>query len=199
MDFSEKLKELRKQKGITQEELAKNIFISRSVIAKYESGVSIPTKENAKKIAEFFDVKLSYLIDEEEHLELTLAEVKTRKIVFYIVSSLGVLINSLYIIICAIPIFTRFRYIYPIPDGMDQPPKENVQNSVMSATLRNKNPMGIITLVFCVLDFVLFILMLIKTNKKKSNVLLDFSSIILLVINVFLIFVTVIMSASYSL
>ena len=199
MEFSEKLKELRKKKGITQEDLAKSIYISRSVIAKYESGASLPTNENAKKLAEFFNVKLNYLIDEEEHLELTLAEVKTRQLVFYIVSSLGVLINSLYIIIFAIPIFTRFKYIYPIPDGMDQPLTENVQNSVMSATLRNKNPMGIITLVFCALDLVLFILMLIKTNKKKSNVLLDFSSIILLVINVFLIFVTVIMSASYSL
>ena len=44
MQFSDKLKELRKSKNITQEELANNIFISRSVIAKYESGLTNPTK-----------------------------------------------------------------------------------------------------------------------------------------------------------
>ena len=37
MKFSDKLKDLRKNKGITQEELANSIFVSRSVIAKYES------------------------------------------------------------------------------------------------------------------------------------------------------------------
>ena len=48
MEFSDKLKELRKNKGITQEELANNVFVSRSVIAKYESGNAFPTKENAE-------------------------------------------------------------------------------------------------------------------------------------------------------
>lgn len=44
MDFPEKLKELRKAKGITQEELAKAIFVSRTLITKYESGAVYPTK-----------------------------------------------------------------------------------------------------------------------------------------------------------
>lgn len=47
MGFSEKLKELRTSKGLTQEELASKVYISRSVIAKYERGFAIPTKENA--------------------------------------------------------------------------------------------------------------------------------------------------------
>ena len=54
MSFSEKLKELRKEKGLTQEELAKEIFVSRTLISKYENGAIYPTKENAIKIAEFF-------------------------------------------------------------------------------------------------------------------------------------------------
>ena len=40
MEFNEKLQELRKRKGLTQEDLAAAIFVSRTAISKWESGVS---------------------------------------------------------------------------------------------------------------------------------------------------------------
>lgn len=58
MGFSEKLKELRTSKGLTQEELASKVYISRSVIAKYEWGFAIPTKENSLLLADFLMLKL---------------------------------------------------------------------------------------------------------------------------------------------
>ncbi len=64
--FSEKLKSLRKEKDLTQEELASEIFISRSLIAKSETGVTYPTKENLEKLALFFNVNIDELIDNKE-------------------------------------------------------------------------------------------------------------------------------------
>ena len=59
MKFNEKLKELRKEKGLTQEELASKIYVSRTLISKYESGAIIPTKDNIEKLALFFNVDKS--------------------------------------------------------------------------------------------------------------------------------------------
>ena len=56
--FCDKLKAYRKQKGITQEELARAIFVSRSLIAKYETGTAYPNKENLEKLALYFGVKV---------------------------------------------------------------------------------------------------------------------------------------------
>ena len=42
MEFHEKLQELRKSRGMTQEELAAALFVSRTAISKWESGVCLP-------------------------------------------------------------------------------------------------------------------------------------------------------------
>lgn len=199
MEFSDKLKELRKNKDITQEELAKKIFVSRSVIAKYENGYSMPTKENAEKLAVFFGVRLSYLVDEEEQVKITLTEIKTRKAISYIISTLGLLINSFYLIICFIPIFSKLVYIYPIPEGADRPVTRYDYNSIISATLSHNNPLGIITLVLCMFDILMFIAFLITIKNKRLSLIIEFTSIFLLIINIFLIILTFIFSASYAL
>ena len=51
MEFNEKLQQLRKQKGLTQEQLAEALFVSRTAVSKWESGRGYPNIESLKAIA----------------------------------------------------------------------------------------------------------------------------------------------------
>lgn len=70
MEFNEKLKELRKQKDLTQEELAEALFVSRTAISKWESGRGYPSLDSLKEIAKFFELTVDELLSGEELLTL---------------------------------------------------------------------------------------------------------------------------------
>ena len=72
MEFNEKLQELRKRKGLTQEELAEILFVSRTAVSKWESGRGMPSIDSLKAIAGFFSVTIDELLSSGE--VLTLAE-----------------------------------------------------------------------------------------------------------------------------
>lgn len=60
--FGELLRELRKDHGMTQAELAKQLFLSPLTISSYECGHSVPDDATKIKIAQLFDVSLDYLL-----------------------------------------------------------------------------------------------------------------------------------------
>ena len=62
MKFNENLKKLRKAKGITQKKLASEIYVSRTLITKYETGVVFPTEYKLEQLAEFFGIKKKDLL-----------------------------------------------------------------------------------------------------------------------------------------
>lgn len=68
MNFSEKLKTLRKEKGISQELLAEKIHVSRQAVTKWESGIGIPDIENLIAISALFNESLDSLLSEEKSL-----------------------------------------------------------------------------------------------------------------------------------
>lgn len=68
MHFAENLQKLRKQKGLTQEELAAALFVSRTAVSKWESGRGYPNIESLKAIAKFFSVTIDELLSGEEVL-----------------------------------------------------------------------------------------------------------------------------------
>lgn len=65
MILAEKIIQLRKQNGWSQEELAENLGISRQSVSKWESGASIPDLERIVKMSELFGVSTDYLMKDE--------------------------------------------------------------------------------------------------------------------------------------
>lgn len=64
MTFSEKLYKLRKEKGLSQEQLAEKLLISRQAISKWESGTAMPETEKLLAISNYFGVSMDYLLKE---------------------------------------------------------------------------------------------------------------------------------------
>ena len=76
MEFNEKLQELRKRKGLTQEELAEALYVSRTAISKWESGRGYPSIDSLKEISKFFSVSLDELLSGERLLSIAEKENK---------------------------------------------------------------------------------------------------------------------------
>ena len=65
MTFGEKLQALRKAQGLSQEELAQRINVSRQALSKGESGASVPDTENVIALSRLFGVSTDYLLLDE--------------------------------------------------------------------------------------------------------------------------------------
>jgi transcriptional regulator with XRE-family HTH domain len=76
MDFGGKLQELRKSRGMTQEELAEALFVSRTAISKWESGRGYPNIDSLKEISAFFGVTIDELLTGERLLSIAEREKK---------------------------------------------------------------------------------------------------------------------------
>lgn len=74
MEFHEKLQALRKQKCLTQEELASQLFVSRSAVSKWESGRGYPGIDSLKAISKLFSVSIDDLLSADKPDTLTVKE-----------------------------------------------------------------------------------------------------------------------------
>ena len=72
MEFHQKLQELRKRQGLTQEELAAALYVSRTAVSKWESGRGYPNIDSLRAIAKHFGVTIDELLSSDE--VLTIAE-----------------------------------------------------------------------------------------------------------------------------
>ena len=76
MEFHEKLQELRKSRGLTQEELAESLYVSRTAISKWESGRGYPSIDSLKEISNYFSVTIDDLLSSEKLLSIAEKENK---------------------------------------------------------------------------------------------------------------------------
>ena len=119
MEFNEKLQELRKNRGLTQEELAEALFVSRTAVSKWESGRGYPSIDSLKAISRFFSVTIDELICSEEMVSVAEEEKKT------FASQYAALICS------ALDVFPAILLFLPVfGNGVDQP----VQTSLFCLT-----------------------------------------------------------------
>ena len=78
MEFHEKLQELRKGRGLTQEELAEALYVSRTAISKWESGRGYPSIDSLKEISHYFSVTIDDLLSSEKLLSIVERENKAK-------------------------------------------------------------------------------------------------------------------------
>ena len=93
MKISQVLKDIRQHHQLTQEALAERLNVSRSAIARWESGKGIPDIGNLIAISREFDLSLDQLIKEDERLEKKVIEDSKAKkwhylVIFYLFSAL---------------------------------------------------------------------------------------------------------------
>ena len=77
MEFNEKLQELRKSRGLTQEELAEALYVSRTAISKWESGRGYPSIDSLKEISSYFSVSIDDLLSGEKLISIAEKENKS--------------------------------------------------------------------------------------------------------------------------
>ena len=122
MTFGLKLQLLRKQKGISQEQLASKLSVSRQAISKWELDNSLPDTENVIMLSELFDVSTDYLL--KDHVENTkenlisassikenLAPVSSKKEKYTIFSGIGCVVFSCF----SFFVVWILEKIYPAP------------------------------------------------------------------------------------
>jgi len=70
VEFCEKLQQLRKSRGLTQEELAEALYVSRTAISKWESGRGYPSIDSLKELSAYFSVTIDDLLSAERLIRI---------------------------------------------------------------------------------------------------------------------------------
>lgn len=114
MEFNEKLQQLRKQNNLTQEQLAEQLYVSRTAISKWESGKGYPNIESLKYISKYFSVSIDELLSGDELI--TLAETENRSNVGKIYSLIYCILDLMAVAFIFLPLYGKLdgTYIYHV-------------------------------------------------------------------------------------
>ena len=103
MEFGEKLQQLRKSRGLTQEELAEALYVSRTAVSKWESGRGYPSIDSLKGLASYFSVTIDELLSAEKLI--TLAEKENRSNIRTVLNLLFGMADLLSFVLIVLPLY----------------------------------------------------------------------------------------------
>lgn len=114
MEFHEKLQELRKNRGLTQEELAEALYVSRTAVSKWESGRGYPSIDSLKEISKYFSVTIDELLSSERLLFI--AEKENKSNIRSMCDLLFGIVDVSFFLLIALPLYpkTMEGYVYSV-------------------------------------------------------------------------------------
>lgn len=177
MEFNEKLQTLRKAKGLTQEDLAEILFVSRTAVSKWESGRGYPSIDSLKDISEFFSVSIDDLLSGDKIISIAEKENK---------SNMRRLCESLFGILDLFSVMLIFLPLYP----------ETINGFIYSVNfLQYKESPFYNIVVYWILFVSLFISGIVKvvttkTGNEKYNKILTKASVAINILAVLYLMVT---------
>ena len=94
MTFAEKLVQLRKREGYTQEEVADRLEVSRQAISRWEMGTAVPDSSNLLQISKLFNVSTDYLMNDDYESDDDIPKVKENNRILHMNLSLIAIISQ---------------------------------------------------------------------------------------------------------
>ncbi len=172
MEFKDKLRVLRIEKNLSQQQLADDLFMSRSMIAKYETGVALPTIKTVETFAEYFNVEISSLMDCHNEIGMPYSYFRLFMVFHNVVYWIEMIIYFSFTVLSFLPIFNG--------------------QSIIIGSKKNHSVMVLVALVYSVLCIIVLLIWkyAFKTTKQKMliSIFTDFSFLV----GSFLIFVAAI-------
>lgn len=189
MELNEKIKKYRKEAGLSQEDLASKIYVSRTLITKYESGSVFPTQENLEKIADALGLKVEDLLSNKEKNEIVEKSYKTNHMFWMILSICFASISVILLLLSVIPFYQYSSYDYSTVSYPDNPTPTHVTGyaSIIGATLRVGNLISVINIVLLVCSIIVSLLSFVNLNNKALKIIRAVS-IVIFVVSVVLFF-----------
>ena len=115
MELSEKIQKLRKERGLTQEQFAEQLFVSRTAVSKWETGRGTPSMESLQMIAKFFDITLDELLRAQDII--TIAENENKENISRFTSYIDGVFNITAVVGLLLPLYKveQNNLFYSVP------------------------------------------------------------------------------------
>lgn len=174
MELCKKIKKIRNDNKLTQEQFAEKMLVSRTAVSKWENGTCYPSIDSLKYMSKIFNVSLDKLLSSEEILEIAKIENKSNMSKYN--GLLFCLLDIIRIIFIILPLYSY-----------------KTNNFIYSVSLFNSNDLSTTLKIVFILIFIIFLVLGIIElifNFKGNNRLINKISMFLDIISIFVLLFT---------